>query len=239
MKVIDKVIEDFLIENVGKDVIALYQLLNGKAPISEFVLAEKLNLTVNQVRNMLYRMYTFSLVDFTRKKDNKKGWYIYYWEFDNRKGLGVAIEHKEKRLELLRSLLKNEETTQYFSCPDGDVRLNFENAIEHDYKCPECDKVLTQDNNSRKIQRLQKTISEMENEVKEIREIKIERKEEDKPKEKPKKKAVKKEDVKPKKEKVKKPKKAPIKKKVAAKKIPSKKKIVKKVSAKKSSKKKK
>ena len=135
--------------------------------------------------------------------------------------------------------MKNEETTQYFSCPDGDVRLNFENAIEHDYKCPECDKVLTQDNNSRKIQRLQKTISEMENEVKEIREIKIERKEEDKPKEKPKKKAVKKEDVKPKKEKVKKPKKVPIKKKVAAKKIPSKKKIVKKVSAKKSSQKKK
>src|SRR3989344_2041173 len=176
MNLLDKVIEDFLTENIGKDVIALYQLLNGKAPISEFVLAEKLNLTVNQVRNMLYRMYTFTLVNFTRKKDKKKGWYIYYWEFDKRIGLEVAVENKEKRLEILRTLVKNEETTQYFSCPGNDVRLNFETAIEHDFKCPECDKVLVQDNNSRKIQRLQKTISELEIELKEIKEIKIERK---------------------------------------------------------------
>ena len=237
MKMLDKVIEDFLMENVGKDVVVLYQLLNGKEPVSEFVLAEKLTLTVNQVRNMLYRMYTYSLVDFIRKKDKKKGWYIYYWGFDNRRGLEVALEHKEKRLELLRTLLKNEETTQYFSCPDNDVRFNFETAIEHDFKCPECDKVLVQDNNSRKIQRLQKTILELENEIKEIKEVKIEKKEEVKPKEKPKK-IVKKDAQKPKiKEKPKnktktKPKKPVPKKKIFPKK-PSKKTTKKKVSKKK------
>src|SRR3989344_7205070 len=109
MNLLDKVIEDFLTENIGKDVIALYQLLNGKAPISEFVLAEKLNLTVNQVRNMLYRMYTFTLVDFTRKKDKKKGWYIYYWDFYLKRALDAALAHKEKRLGILKELLKREE----------------------------------------------------------------------------------------------------------------------------------
>jgi len=229
MNLLDKVIEDFLAETIGKDVVVLYQLLKGKEPVSEFTLSEKLNLTVNQVRNMLYRLYSYSIVDFTRKKDKKKGWYIYYWGFDIKKALSTAIEHKEKRLDLLRNLLKNEETGQYFSCPDGDVRFTFEDAIDHDFKCPECDKVLVQDNNSRKIQRLQKTISEFEAELKESKEIKVEVKEKTEKKIKGKSKAVEKP---AKKKTVKKTtKKSKVKKKKPAKKKP-KKKLLKKVSSK-------
>ena len=177
---LDKLVDDFISEVIGKDVLELVQYLKKKNNVSEFKLAERFNLTVNQIRNMLYRLYAHSLVDFTRKKDKKKGWYIYYWDFYLKRALDVALSHKEKRLEVLKSLLKREETGQYFSCPDNDVRLGFEQAIEHGFKCPECDKVLVQDNNSRKIQRLMKTVGELEEEIKNGRTIVIERKEETK-----------------------------------------------------------
>ncbi|MBI2507393.1 hypothetical protein HYV89_00380 [Candidatus Woesearchaeota archaeon] len=177
MDILDKIVDDFISEEIGKDVLELVHYLRKKQNVSEFKIAEHFNLTVNQIRNMLYRLYAHSLVDFTRKKDKKKGWYIYYWDFYLKRAFDAAMAHKEKRLEVLKDLLKKEETGQYFSCPDNDVRLGFEQAIEHGFKCPECDKVLVQDNNARKIQRITKTISELEEEVKNGKGIVVERKE--------------------------------------------------------------
>ena len=183
MDLLTKLIEDFLMENAGRDVLDLVKLLKNKEPVSEFVLAEELNLTVNQVRNMLYRLYSFSLVDFIRKKDKKKGWYIYYWGFHTKRALEAALEHKQKRLGLLKGLLKKEEENQYFTCSDCDLRFDFENAVERDFKCPECDKVLIQEDNSRKKQRLMRTVSEFEEEIEKGKEIEVEAKDiEEKPK---------------------------------------------------------
>jgi len=187
MNLLDKLIDDFILEVIGKDVLDVVQYLKKKDNVSEFKLAEKLELTVNQTRNMLYRLYSYSLVDFTRKKDKKKGWYIYYWDFYMSRALDVALMHKKKRRDLLKDLLKKEETGQYFSCPDGDVRLGFEQAIEHGFKCPECDKVLVQENNSRKIQTLTKSIGELDKEIEEGSEIVIEKKKEKPAKRKPRK----------------------------------------------------
>ena len=178
MDLLHKIIDDFISEEIGKDVLELVQYLKKKQNVSEFKIAEHFNLTVNQIRNMLYRLYAHSLVDFTRKKDKKKGWYIYYWDFYLKRAFDAAMAHKEKRLAILKDLLKREESGQYFSCPDNDVRLEFEQAIEHGFKCPECDKVLVQDNNTRKVQRLMKTISEFEEEIKNGKSIVIETKDE-------------------------------------------------------------
>ena len=177
MDILDKIVDDFISEEIGKDVLELVQYLKKRENVSEFKIAEHFNLTVNQIRNMLYRLYSHSLVDFTRKKDKKKGWYIYYWDFYLKRAFETALAHKEKRLEVLKDLLKKEESGQYFSCPDNDVRFGFEQAIEHGFKCPECDKVLVQDNNARKIQRIMKTISELEEDIKNGRSIVVERKE--------------------------------------------------------------
>src|SRR3989344_2853141 len=131
MKLPDKLVNDFISEEIGKDVLAVFELLKGKKKISEFKLAEKMQLTVNQVRNMLYRLYSFSLVDFTRKKDKKKGWYIYYWDLNTRRIIESSINFKEKKLENLKNILKREEGAQYFVSPDKSVRMNFQEALEH------------------------------------------------------------------------------------------------------------
>ena len=78
-------VADLVEEIAGKDVIELVELIKGKEHVSEFKIADKLGVTVNQVRNMLYRLYSYNLVSFIRKKDKKKGWYIYYWTFDQKK----------------------------------------------------------------------------------------------------------------------------------------------------------
>ena len=87
MKLSNNAIEVLVTEIAGKDVLPLIELIRGKTDVSEFKIAEKLGKTVNEVRNMLYRLSDYNLVSFTRKKDKRKGWYIYFWTLNSYQSL--------------------------------------------------------------------------------------------------------------------------------------------------------
>ena len=50
---------------------------------------------------MIYKLYHADLVEFTRKKDKTKGWYIYYWTFKLKQIRAKSREIKKIRLEKL------------------------------------------------------------------------------------------------------------------------------------------
>jgi transcription initiation factor TFIIE subunit alpha len=179
------IVANLVEEIAGKDVVELVELIKGKDHVSEFKIADKLKLTVNQVRNMLYRLYSHNLVSFIRKKDKKKGWYIYYWAFDQKKGYNLFLKLKKEKLNSLKERLENETEGSYFACPNECVRLNFENSMEYDFKCPDCGTVLEKEDNTRRV-------STIEREIKEINEQLERPYVEDKPKRKTRRKTAKK-----------------------------------------------
>src|SRR3989344_5440571 len=65
----------------GKNAAQIVDLLLDKKHINEFIVAKKLELTINQTRNILYKLSDEGLVSSIRKKDKKKGWYTYFWTF--------------------------------------------------------------------------------------------------------------------------------------------------------------
>ena len=64
---------------VNKQAVPIVDLLMEKKDLNEFLIAKKLGLTINQTRNILYKLSDYGLVSFIRKKDKRKGWYIYFW----------------------------------------------------------------------------------------------------------------------------------------------------------------
>ena len=52
---------------VGKQSEEIADLLNTKKHMNEFLIAKKLDLTVNQTRNLLYKISDYGLVSFIRK----------------------------------------------------------------------------------------------------------------------------------------------------------------------------
>lgn len=171
MKLPNKFIEDLVKEVVGEEAIKLVDSIKGKKNVSEFKIADKLKITVNQVRNMLYGLNSRSLVTFTRKKDKKKGWYIYYWTFDEKRASEAIIDLKEKKIQQLNRLLEKENSTIYYICPNDDTRMNAENALEHQFKCTECGQILIQDNNVVKIDKIKQDINNLEEELRLIRPV--------------------------------------------------------------------
>ena len=148
-------------EVAGADVLPLVKLLKNKTNVNEFKLAQVLKIEVNLARNMLYRLYNASLVSFTRKKDKKKGWYIYYWTFNNERVKELTIQLRGKNIERLQERLTREKSSQFFLCPSKCIRLDFEQATDFEYKCPECGALLEQENNAEKIVQLEKQIADL------------------------------------------------------------------------------
>jgi len=241
-----KLLNEIMAEVAGKQASEVLDLLIGKKDVNEFLIAKKLKLTINQVRNIFYKLSNFGLVSFTRKKDKKKGWYTYFWTLNTGRALELLDKKIKREIESLEHQLKSRETKRFYLCNTCKTEISEDTALLHDFSCPECGEVyhLNEDkkifdelrNRTDKLKRQRKEVLEELEKVREIKRKKIEKEAEKLKKEKARKRKLK--AAKRKREKMKeaaakaKPKKKPVKKKIVKKKL-------KKKPAKKSAKKKK
>jgi len=166
MRLSNKIIEEVVSEVAGEDVLPLVKILKNRKNVSEFKLAESIKQEVNATRNMLYRLYDYNLVSFIRKKDKQKGWYIYYWTFDLKRIKYLVVDLKKKRLEKLKERIEREKSSQFYSCQSKCIRLDFDQAMEFEFKCPECGELISQEDNSENIKKIEDEIKEIEKELK-------------------------------------------------------------------------
>ncbi|MBI2133735.1 hypothetical protein HYU11_03575 [Candidatus Woesearchaeota archaeon] len=151
-------------EIVGDDVLPIVEYLQDKKNISEFKIAEDISTEVNQVRSMLYRLHSQNLVSYYRKKDRQKGWYISYWTF-NPAGLKHASRMlRKQKIEEFKERLNREEENRdlFYVCPSLCTRMDFDNATDVEFKCPECGRTLVNQENSKTIALLRTKIAELE-----------------------------------------------------------------------------
>ena len=197
---VDSAIKDI----IGDAALELINKLKGKKDVSEFKLADSMKMSINEVRNIIYKLDSHNLVSSIRKKDKKKGWYIYYWTFNPDKAIELVISVKQRKLNSLKEELKRESTIVYFICPNDDSKMDIETAMEHQYMCQECGQLMQQMDPVKRIKQIKKQIEVLESDLKILREkekenraerekeiIRIEKREEKK-KEREKKKAKKK-----------------------------------------------
>ena len=149
MRLTNRVIEDIISEIAGKDVVPLVLSLKNRKNVSEFTLAENIDKEINETRNMLYRLHNANLVSFVRRKDKAKGWYIYYWTFNKKRVAHLLSELRKERLSKLYNKLNREKNNNFFVCTNKCIRLDFEQATEFEFKCPECGSLLNHEDNTR------------------------------------------------------------------------------------------
>lgn len=152
----------------GKPAEELVMLLDGKKYMNEFLIAKKLGITINQVRNILYRLSEKSLVSSTRKKDKKKGWYTYSWKNENLKSLEFLSGILIKRVEQMNFQIQNRETKEFYVCSRCSIEFNEENALLHDFMCPECGDILERKDNSKVLKAFKRNVEEFRKKLEEV-----------------------------------------------------------------------
>ena len=133
--------------------------------IEFFKIAEKLELTVNQVRNLLYKMNEYNLVTSIRKKDKKKGWYIYYWTFNTRRAKDLLVNTNKRKLTDLRNKLNVGDSNTIFICSNECLRAPFEETMEYHFKCPECGSLMIEENSNIDLDQINLEIQNLEKQL--------------------------------------------------------------------------
>jgi len=177
-----KLLKEIVEHIAGKLAVNIVDILFGKKDVNEFLIAKKLGLTVNQVRNLLYKLSNYGLVSFTRKKDKRKGWYIYFWTLDTLKSLELLEKKLEEEVSRLKHQLKNRETKRFYLCKGCGIEVNEEHALLNDFTCLECGQIYELSENEKIIVDLKKQIMKLRKQLVSIKEEKTKVLEKKKPK---------------------------------------------------------
>ncbi len=164
-----KLLHDLVEEMAGLETGRIVEILFGKKDVNEFLIAKKMELTINQVRNILYKLSADGLVSFIRKKDKRKGWYIYYWTLKTEKCLVKLEQALAKKIENLNGTLGSRETKRFYICKPCGIEVGEEKALEHGFSCEECAEVYELSDNSGPIRDTKARITRTEKELELIR----------------------------------------------------------------------
>ncbi|MBI5390907.1 hypothetical protein HZB02_05440 [Candidatus Woesearchaeota archaeon] len=161
MKVGKRIIDEVITTAVGGDVLPLVNVLKDRKGMLEADIAVKMKLDINRTRQMLYRLYHKHLVTCHKEKDKQKGWYLYSWAFNTERVLSLAKDQQVEKLSKLGEKLKRETQTSYFICTNRCTRLDFDDSMSFEFKCPECGSLMGQDDNATKIKELKQAMSQI------------------------------------------------------------------------------
>jgi len=156
-------LKDIVGSVAGEKAKSIVDLLHQKKNVNEFLVAKKLKLTINQTRNILYKLADEGLVSFVRKKDTKKGgWYTYFWTLNIERGLAKFKEYLHSLINSERQQIQVKKTEKFFFCPNCQIEMGEEQALSIQYTCQECGKTFELKDNSKEIMALEKEIVKQE-----------------------------------------------------------------------------
>lgn len=162
MAVKENLLKKVVTELVTDEALPIVNYLKGKTKISEFVIAEELELEIHKTRFLLYKLLDHNIVRFIRKKDKIKGWYICYWDLNEDMLPYLNEKIKEEKLEKLYERLGREENNQFYMCRSACARMDFDKAVGFNFKCPECGELMNHQDNQRTITFIKERIEELE-----------------------------------------------------------------------------
>ena len=125
-------------------------------------IANKTGIKLNIVRKVLYRLYDMGLANYKRNKDPETQWFTYNWKFEKEEVINRIIKDSEDYLKMLHDELDREENNMFFVCPQGHVRLDFDDSSDYEFLCPECDEELEFQDNTQIIKQIKEDIKMVE-----------------------------------------------------------------------------
>lgn len=160
-----KFLREVISSIAGKPAEEIVDLLDTKKHINEFAIAKKLNLTINQTRNILYKISDHGLVSSIRKKDKRKGWYTYFWKIETLKSLDFLREELQKKISNFEYQIKSRETKRFYICERCHIELTEENALLNNFTCPECGALLILKDNTKMINEMRRNLERLKKDL--------------------------------------------------------------------------
>jgi len=163
---LEKFLNEYVSIVAGQGSERIVAILFKKKNVNEFLIARKLDMTINQTRNILYKLADKGLVHFMRKKDLKSGgWYTYFWTLDDYKSLTNYRDMLSGEVERQENLLVVRKTKQFYVCDTCGVEVSDEQALLNDFTCSECGEVYSMKDSEEGVKEIEKIVQKMKDKL--------------------------------------------------------------------------
>ncbi len=150
----------------GDEAVTVVKSLKKLGEGTDEIIANDCAIRLNTVRKVLYKLYDHGLVSCTRVRDEKTGWFIFYWRLQPDQLDAFIRSRKKRALDKLKTRLDFERNHTFFVCKtDVDVRVTFEEAMESSFKCGKCGNQLDSSENAEMVSILESKIERLEAEL--------------------------------------------------------------------------
>jgi transcription initiation factor TFIIE subunit alpha len=150
----------------GEEAVKIVEVLRDVDEITDEEIVAKTDIRLNTIRKILYRLYDRSIVALRRTRDKNTGWFIFHWRLQPDQIDGYLKNQKKRILEKLETRLDYEENHDFFYCDTPECRrLPFEEATEHVFRCPKCDKRLSHYDNKKILEFLFRKVEQLRSEL--------------------------------------------------------------------------
>jgi transcription initiation factor TFIIE subunit alpha len=150
----------------GEEAVTIVKSLKKLGEGTDEIIANDCGIRLNTVRKVLYKLYDHGLVSCTRVRDEKTGWFIFYWRLQPDQLDAFIRSRKKRALDKLKQRVDFERAHSFFTCKtDVDVRVTFEEAMETSFKCGKCGNQLDSSDNAELITALDSRIEKLEAEL--------------------------------------------------------------------------
>ncbi|MEA2070449.1 MAG: transcription factor E [Asgard group archaeon] len=155
-------LESVVREIGGDEAVIVASLLDPKEETTDEAIAASAEMKLNAVRKILYRLYDARLAEFRRIRDKSTGWFIYFWRLKPNRVKQLVIKRKKMVFKKLKARLEYEKNHHFFKCDqDYCPRYVFDEAMENNFRCPECNGELRAFDNSEIIEKLSEKVEEL------------------------------------------------------------------------------
>ena len=137
------------------------------AEITDEEIAKLSDTKLTAVRKVLYRLYENRIAEYRTERDDNSGWITYLWCFNQDNVTKIMEEEAEVELAELSNKLEYERGGVFYQCKCQ--RVLFEDAVEKDFWCDECNANFEFSDNSDLIKKLEADIAKIEKWKKKIR----------------------------------------------------------------------
>ncbi|MDD4138302.1 MAG: transcription factor [Methanoregula sp.] len=157
----DPAIRSYLFRLIGEEGISLLERFPADGEHSDEDLAASTGINLNSVRHTLYTLYERRLAEYHRIKNNETGWLTYLWQLRTDHIYDAIREDMQTVLDKLSRRERYEEENDFYICNECHVILTFPQAMNTDFKCPDCDIALGHFDNEVLLKSLKERIDSM------------------------------------------------------------------------------
>ncbi|MFH1246782.1 MAG: hypothetical protein V1644_00220 [Candidatus Micrarchaeota archaeon] len=130
-------LNEFVREVAGDEGLKIITCIGGEEVTDEKI-EQNTQMKIAEIRSVLNHLHSYGLVEYRREKNMQTGWFTYTWKLNPNRALQNFITIKKKEYNALKVKLEQGDGAQIYRCQKQCKSLEFENAMEFNFRCPSC-----------------------------------------------------------------------------------------------------